>query len=212
MHTFSKVFWKTGGKIKSVPVYTPFNQLNLQSNDSYISNIKAKWLQTLRHAYGIHEVSYALNEFSTAKKVTLRGLAFTFNLMDALLIHNCFTVPIVAYAQVFMYLWENTENAYLRSQIDYFHYSSLFTLFLNVICLLTYEIYKRYTNARFYNKPNTSWLRFFEFVVFPTVGIFGFIFPTFLIAAFRGFFTNLEYKVSQKKLPTSLKTMIKKND
>lgn len=29
MHTFSKVFWKTEGRVKSIPIYTPFNQLNL---------------------------------------------------------------------------------------------------------------------------------------------------------------------------------------
>ena len=58
MHTLSKLFWKTEGRARSIPIYTSFNQLNLEQADSYISNVVGKWQQALRHSYGIHEVSY----------------------------------------------------------------------------------------------------------------------------------------------------------
>lgn len=54
MHTFSKLFWKTQGRVKSIPIYTPFNQLNLEKPDSYVENVKLKWRQVLRHSYGVH--------------------------------------------------------------------------------------------------------------------------------------------------------------
>jgi hypothetical protein len=36
--------------------------------------------------------------------------------------------------------------------------------------------------------------------VFLTVGVVGFIYPTFLIASIKGFFKNIDYKVAAKKL------------
>jgi hypothetical protein len=38
-HTTQKAFWKTGGELITVPIYTPFNQLNIQTGQSYWADI-----------------------------------------------------------------------------------------------------------------------------------------------------------------------------
>lgn len=35
-HTTQKAYWKTGGQITSIPIYAPFNQLNLSTGNGYV--------------------------------------------------------------------------------------------------------------------------------------------------------------------------------
>ena len=39
MHTTLKASWKTEGETISVPIYVPFNQVNLETGKGYCSNI-----------------------------------------------------------------------------------------------------------------------------------------------------------------------------
>ena len=71
---------------------------------------------------------------------------------------------------------------------------------MNMIAILTFEIFKRYSNKRYYKQENESWWRFWEYGVFLTAGLYLFIYPTFLIASVVGFSKNLEYKTSEKRI------------
>jgi len=38
-HTTMKAFWKTGGDAYTVPIFTPFNQINIQTGKNYFADI-----------------------------------------------------------------------------------------------------------------------------------------------------------------------------
>jgi hypothetical protein len=44
-HTLQKAYWKTGGQIKAVPIYTPFNQINISTGNKYFENVLARFWQ-----------------------------------------------------------------------------------------------------------------------------------------------------------------------
>jgi len=47
----------------SVPIYIPFNQVNIATGKGYFKDIEAKFWQTERHGRAITDVSYALSMF-----------------------------------------------------------------------------------------------------------------------------------------------------
>lgn len=49
----SKMFWAKSEEFEAIPIYTPFIQSNIQSGDNYINNIRAKYIQSTRHAMGL---------------------------------------------------------------------------------------------------------------------------------------------------------------
>ena len=136
MHTFSKVFWKTAGRVKCIPIFTPFNQLNLQQPGSYLSNVAGKWNQTLRHSYGIHEVSYNIFEFSASKRKTFRGLCYVYYFIDIMLIHNCFTTPLVLFYNLTNLLGSANPH-FLREQL-YMQLVIPSAVVVNMMCLATF--------------------------------------------------------------------------
>lgn len=188
MHTFSKIFWATEGRVKSIPIYTPFNQLNLQT-DSYWENVYQKWNQTLRHSYGIHEVSYNIFKFSIAKVKTLRGFCYIYYFIDIMLIHNCFTIPLIFIHQIYSMIGSTSPSFVAHEGV--LQFLAVGSCVLNVASLLTFEVFKRYSNKRFYKGKDESWLRVLQYGLFLTLGIFGFIYPTFLIASIVGFSKNI---------------------
>lgn len=44
-HMFLKAHFKTQGEVIAVPIYTPFNQLSIQTGNGYLEDIKAKFWQ-----------------------------------------------------------------------------------------------------------------------------------------------------------------------
>ncbi len=46
MHTTLKASWKTAGETISIPIYVPFNQVNLETGKGYFNNIEAKFWQS----------------------------------------------------------------------------------------------------------------------------------------------------------------------
>ncbi len=44
-HTCLKVYWKTNGYMKSIPIYAPFNQVNLSTGEGYFEDIIARFWQ-----------------------------------------------------------------------------------------------------------------------------------------------------------------------
>ena len=52
-----------------IPIYIPFNQLNIQTGKGYVADIKAKYSQIERHARAVAEIGYTIlmvmrNKFS----------------------------------------------------------------------------------------------------------------------------------------------------
>ena len=44
-HTILKQVWKTNGRARSIPIFVPFNQLNLATGKGYCNDMKAKFWQ-----------------------------------------------------------------------------------------------------------------------------------------------------------------------
>ncbi len=44
-HMVLKAHFKTNGEVKGVAIYTPFNQLNVQTGKGYVEDVKAKFTQ-----------------------------------------------------------------------------------------------------------------------------------------------------------------------
>lgn len=57
-HTTLKCFWKTKMNIKAVPIYVPFNQVNISTGNGYCADVKARFWQAERHAKGVADVAY----------------------------------------------------------------------------------------------------------------------------------------------------------
>ena len=56
-HTTQKAYWKTGD-ITTVPIYVPFNQVNISTGRGYWEDMKARFWQAERHARGVADVAY----------------------------------------------------------------------------------------------------------------------------------------------------------
>ena len=72
-HTCQKCYWKSAGPFHTRSIYVPFNQLSLQTGQGYLSNIKARFSQSLRHTRGVADAAYCLNmlfktRFKTSSK------------------------------------------------------------------------------------------------------------------------------------------------
>ena len=59
-HTTLKSYWKTQGDMKTCPIYTPFNQVNIETGKGYWEDIKARFWQAERHAKGVADVAWCL--------------------------------------------------------------------------------------------------------------------------------------------------------
>ena len=64
MHMCLKSVFKSHGEVRTVPIYTPFNQLNIQTGNGYISDVKSKFWQVERHTRGVADIGYCLNMMS----------------------------------------------------------------------------------------------------------------------------------------------------
>ena len=60
-HTTIKAFWKTKGAVKTVSVFTPFNQLNISTGRGYWADCSARFWQAERHGRGCADAAYCWN-------------------------------------------------------------------------------------------------------------------------------------------------------
>ena len=66
-HTTQKAYWKTGGKITTVPIYAPFNQVNISTGNGYVEDVLARFWQAERHAQGISDLAWEFKMMFTHK-------------------------------------------------------------------------------------------------------------------------------------------------
>ena len=194
-HTCQKCHWKVEGPFKTIPIYIPFNQLSLETGEGYLKNIKARFLQALRHTRGVADAAYCLNMlFKTRFRV--RNLFLTILVLEVYLVAAL--VPWALFALGIMYKIVPDESIHFFPQwvID---------IILNVtggitiIGFIIYECFRRASNHQLYNHKNDPlWhIIFFPFVM--VIALFGFSLPSFLIASFTSICTAPDYKVAEKK-------------
>jgi hypothetical protein len=74
------------------------------------------------------------------------------------------------------------------------------TTFLSFFFWGAFEIFKRYTNTRVFNKKNESLWRLLEYPITVSIDLAVIAIPTFVIAAFRVLMKNRVYRVAEKKI------------
>jgi hypothetical protein len=95
-HFSLKSYWKTGGKVKSVPIYVATNQACLQTGDGYYKDMFARMKQAQRHAYGAVEVAYAL-KMAFERKGNIRAWITTLLTIENFLLVTCLTLACLYY-------------------------------------------------------------------------------------------------------------------
>lgn len=144
LHTTQKAFWKTGGEIITVPIYVPFNLLNITSEKGYVADVKAKWRQCVRNTEGCADVAYCFKMLFSKKFRTT-------NLIMFFLVFETFALPTVL-----PWVFLSTFIQALFSSNDFLPHGSL-PVFLGIIIVgntlayLLYEIFKRRSNTIFYH-------------------------------------------------------------
>lgn len=201
-HNFSKMFWANNGDVYGVPIYTPFIQSNIQSGDNYLDNMRAKFTQATRHAMGVFEVSYNLSKFVDCKHKTAKKWAYMTFIFEGFLFHTAFSSFALLYESTRpFWVSENAAPLIRQQMMENQFYLRVLTI-LNVVMILIFDAYKRYSFKRFYGGVNESLWRILEYPVFMIFGIATLLIPTQVIAAFKGVSKSFEYIVAEKKIKT----------
>ena len=89
MHMCLKAMFKTNGEVKTVPIFTPLNQLNIQTGNGALADVKDKFWLVERHARGVADIGYCLNMLSK-NKWRLKTVWMTLSLLEN------FFLPVVS--------------------------------------------------------------------------------------------------------------------
>lgn len=198
-HTTLKTYWKTHGDMRTYPIYTPFNQVNIATGNGYWEDVKARFWQAERHAKGVADFPWCLKMLLN-NPFTLKNLYIVFNVFETFAITALVPWVMISmnYQEHILYLYEKPSPLlYDQQSISYiFTFMSIF----GTVAYLFFEFNKRRANRIIYKQENESILRMLEYpllfmVIFFTMGI-----PSFVIAAFATLFGHQDYVVADKKI------------
>jgi len=133
-------------------IYTPFNQLNIQSGSNYVDNLKHKFWQAVRHAQGLLESSYCINKFSQQKVKTFRMWMATFFAMETVY-YNSLITPIFA-------ILLNLQTSFMtvtparRAHYEFLQIGSIIVCVFNVIVILLHNNFRNYSIKRYYGRES----------------------------------------------------------
>ena len=151
-HTNQKAFWKTNGKSFNVPIYVPFNQVNVQTGKGYIQDVEARFWQAERHAQGCADVAYNINMLLKTQIWTPKALLIIYYIAECFMIPAI--MPWIAFStflqnNIFFYFWEKPEGII---PVTYMLIVMNLTTVLSLFFWGFYEIFKRFTNKKLYTK------------------------------------------------------------
>jgi hypothetical protein len=138
-------------------IYTPFNQLNIQSGSNYVDNLKHKFWQAVRHAQGLLESSYCINKFSQQKVKTFRMWMGTFFAMETVY-YNSLITPLFA---ILLNLQTNfmTVTPARRAHYEVLQVGSILICAFNVIVILLHNNFRNYAIKRYYGRESGPYWR-----------------------------------------------------
>lgn len=197
-HTILKSIWKTNGRARSIPIFTPFNQVNLATGKGYCKDMNAKFWQAERHATGVIDVAYG---FNMIEKNPFQWRSF----MSAIITFDTYlpaaTLPwamiSLSYQGLILSQYEK-----LSSEVIPFFYVNIF---INYITFATFFIYlfyfliKRQAAEVLYGKKE-SWWRVVETMLLLPINTFLINIPCLTIGSFSVLFANKEFDRSDKVL------------
>ena len=204
MHTFLKATLKTNGQLRTHPIFTPFNQLNVETDKGYLEGIMARFWQAERHARGCADFAYMLNFIFRKDRppMTFRTMNMIAGLMEV------FVLPsVLPWCAVGFWVLQIAESLGFHETTPSVPDAWLVNL-MNVgtsMCgyaWIIYFFYSRWASRLFYNINVPIW----RIVEMPILLIFNMIFistPTFVIAAFKIWMRMNVYDVAEKKAKSS---------
>jgi len=107
-HTTQKAYWKTGGNITTLPIYVPFNQVNIATGNGYFEDVLARFWQAERHAQGVSDLAW---EFKMLFSHKFRPM----NLVIFYQILETFLMPAIV---PWVFISTNLQSNYLYNPAD----------------------------------------------------------------------------------------------
>ena len=179
-HTCQKCFWKKGGDIETVPIFTAFNQLSLTTGEGYCSDMKARFWQAERHTRGVSDVAYCLNMlFKTSG--SLKNIIMTMLVAEVYLLAAIIPWPMLALGIQYKIVQDEELHHYPMLMIDILlNLTPVFT----TISYIFYEIFKRKSNTHLFHRENEHIWRVIEYPIIFVIALFGYSIPAFVISSF----------------------------
>jgi hypothetical protein len=151
-HTTQKAYWKTNGEVITVPIYAPFNQVNISTGKGYCEDVKARFWQAERHAQGCADLAYEFKMLFTHKFKLMNFVVF-FQIFETFVLPGI--LPWVFISLIFQskILYMNGEPPELIPQASL----SIIFNFMTVASgtgYILYEIFKRRSTTIIYKKEN----------------------------------------------------------
>lgn len=183
MHMWLKCFWKTKGLVRTAPIYVPINLTNVQT-ESYLSNVRARYVQAKRHYNGVADVAYTLkNAFQTSSISLLDRLRVCFIILEAHMVPATsgwlmfMAVPLMQAILFPPFAWmalvPATENPILTSEFygRLWSFVKLITLCLPLPLFGTLAVYEqlhRMIDREFFRKQESrAWFNLFDYINLP---------------------------------------------
>lgn len=102
MHMLIKVYFKSRGRLVTMPVYSPASQCNISSAiptrglARTLDTMRARWRQALRHMWGALDIGYAVRRMMELQMLKLRHLPLFHLLWEAHILPTHFVLMIIA--------------------------------------------------------------------------------------------------------------------
>lgn len=172
----------------SVPIYTPFNQVNIATGKGYFKDVEAKFWQTQRHGRAVTDVSYALSMLFK-NPLKWRSFVSMSMILQMYFVPAAFpwaTISLAYQSLIIFQLYKPSPEL-----VAFFPYIYLILNFTSTTTLIVYFFYylmKRKAAVVLFNKKPQSFLRFLQFpIIYPLIAFFIDL-PSFVIAAFGSLF------------------------
>lgn len=194
-----KAHFKTNGEVKLIPIFSPFNQLCIQTGEGYKADMKAKFWQIERHARVVSDIGYCILMFFRTK-FSFKSLFLVLNVIEMILLP--IIMPWILISLIFFdeILQVDAPTGFLNPKYCIFMWNAASLLML-IGCLL-FEYYKRSCSKALYGIENPHILRIFEAPILSMVNILTYMTPAYILGSFGNLKKNRKYEVAAKNIQT----------
>lgn len=167
---------------------------------SYWADIEARFWQAERHAQGVADVAYTINQMIKTKVCGLRAWTLTYYIFECFAITA--TIPWAAYSIIYQ---NHLLYKLVKPSPELFNSEVLTTIMNGVsivtfLCWILFEIFKRNCNRILYQRQNESLLRILEYPIIVMIDLIFIAVPVFVLASFGSLFKQREYHTAEKVL------------
>lgn len=196
-HTTAKAYFRLNGDYYGETIFTPFNQLNLQSGNRYFDNCRHKFWQSARHAQGLYEFNYTVHKFLLQKVKTFKTWMVLFLSVDS----YYFSAIIMPFIGLTAYIQIMTTS-FPPSRKDHFEFMhsgiDVIITLANILNIVLHHSFVRYAAARYYGRKNIPFWRVIEYYAFMLFGLWVMMVPSIIVSIIRKVWKHSEYITAPK--------------